>query len=222
MDSQDDDWLLPEPEAPKPTRPQQPLMAPTSTTVEDRGFWSSLPRVIISAVVLIVLVAGAFALGRATAPEESQTTATAPPNASADELLTAALDAHASGDLDGATEIYEQVLSLDSSNKYAHYNLGLIDQTNGDLDAAIERYEEALTNDPAYGPALYNVGLAYAATGDRDTAIERLRSALAVNDQNPSTMFNLGLLLVDAGEVEEGNQLLQQANELDPSLTIPS
>jgi Tfp pilus assembly protein PilF len=192
-----------------------------ATTNASASTRSIVLRVAIGIVVVAAIGAGAFAAGRATAPDgplESPPTAAA--DLSADELFELALQLHANGELDAAGVLYADVLALDPSNKYAHFNLGVIDQFAGDNESAIERYEAALVVDPAYGPALYNVGLAYSASGDRLTAIDRLRKAVEVSPDSAPAMFKLGVLLVDAGEEVEGNELLQRAYEIDPTLEI--
>lgn len=68
--------------------------------------------------------------------------------------LDSALEAHAEGLLEEAVRLYQRVLVLDPENKFAYYNLGLIDQTLGRTDAAASNYTDALTIDPDFGPAL--------------------------------------------------------------------
>jgi tetratricopeptide (TPR) repeat protein len=194
-----------------------PEIGNTEDSLADKQLRRSAVFAVVGVVLIVGLAVGAFAFGRVTAPDGA---VVAPDAAMGDELLQEALQLHADGELEAAAELYAEVLEVDRSNKYAHYNLGVIDQFEGRFEAAIERYEAALDIDPAYGSALYNVGLAYAASGDRVSAIARLRSAAEVSSDSVGVLFNLGLLLVDAGEEEEGNNLLQRAYELDPTLEI--
>jgi tetratricopeptide (TPR) repeat protein len=173
--------------------------------------------IVAGAVLLVALASGAFWAGRATAPDISESI---PGISDAGALLQDALALHIDGDTDAARLLYLEVLVLEPDNVYAHYNLGVIEQSEGRLPRAIEQYEAALRTDPAYGPALYNAGLAYASAGDPQTAIERLRAAAVVTPDSAPVMFNLGQLLVESGEEEEGNALLQAAFDIDPSLEL--
>ncbi|HJS25753.1 MAG TPA: tetratricopeptide repeat protein, partial [Actinomycetota bacterium] len=54
--------------------------------------------------------------------------------------------------------LYQQLLALDPENKFAYYNLGLIDQTQGRTDAAAANYTEALTIDPGFRASAVHPG----------------------------------------------------------------
>ena len=82
-------------------------------------------------IVVIAVVAAAFGL---TACSDDSNPGG--PSGDAEQILDDALAAHAAGELDRAVDLYEQVLVLDPQNRFAYYNLGLIDQTRGDVAAA--------------------------------------------------------------------------------------
>ena len=62
--------------------------------------------------------------------------------AGAEAKLESALEVHARGRLEEAVRLYQQVFALDPENKFAYYNLGLVDQTEGRTDAAAANYTE--------------------------------------------------------------------------------
>jgi tetratricopeptide (TPR) repeat protein len=95
--------------------------------------------------------------------------------AGADVKLDSALEAHAEGRLEEAVRLYLRVLVLDPENKFAYYNLGLIDQTLGRTDAAASNYTDALTIDPDFGPALFDLAIIRAEQGSTDEAIDLYR-----------------------------------------------
>jgi tetratricopeptide (TPR) repeat protein len=132
--------------------------------------------------------------------------------------LTAALQAHQAGRLDEAVELYEEVLTLEPRNKFAWYNLGLIDQTRGDAAEAEERYREAISVDPNFVAALFNLAVLRTAAGDKDEAIELYRRIIEVEPGYAPAHLNLGFALIDIGDAGEGQAELQRATELDPSL----
>jgi hypothetical protein len=59
----------------------------------------------------------------------------------------------AQGDLTAATTDYKETLKYDPHNKFAFYNLALIDEASGNYGLAEEKYRAALETDPAYDPA---------------------------------------------------------------------
>jgi tetratricopeptide (TPR) repeat protein len=134
------------------------------------------------------------------------------------QVLDSALEAHAAGDLDEAVELYEEVLVLDPQNRFAYYNLGLIDQTRGLDEAAAAEYEQAIAVAPEFTPAMFNLAIIRAGQGAVDEAISLYRDVIAVNDADARAHLNLGFLLVESGEREEGETELSRAVELDPSL----
>lgn len=134
------------------------------------------------------------------------------------EVLAAALEAHAAGDLDEAVELYEEVLVLDPQNRFAYYNLGLIDQTRGLDESAAAEYEQAIAVAPGFTPAMFNLAIIRAGQGAVDEAIALYRDVIALDDADARAHLNLGFLLVESGEREEGERELSRAVELDPSL----
>lgn len=134
------------------------------------------------------------------------------------EALQRALAAHAEGRLDEASELYQQVLVLDPENKYAYYNLGLIEQTQGDTTAAVDYYDQAISVDPAFVPALFNLATIRSEEGDDRAAKDLYQQVIAVNPEHAGAHLNLGFLLIDAGKREKGQAELELAVQLDPSL----
>jgi len=132
--------------------------------------------------------------------------------------LTAALEAHQEGRLGEAVELYEEVLTLEPRNKFAWYNLGLIDQTRGESAKAEERYREAISVDPDFVAALFNLAVLRTADGDDDEAIELYRQIIEIQPGYAPAHLNLGFALIDIGEGREGRAELETATELDPSL----
>lgn len=65
----------------------------------------------------------------------------------------AGLAAQARGESVAAAEDYAMMLSLDPSNKFARYDLGILEQDAGHTAAALALYGEALRADPSFAPA---------------------------------------------------------------------
>ncbi len=163
----------------------------------------------VAAVGLVLLIAGC---GRSDEKANSE---------KVEMTLNEALQAHVEGRLTEARQAYREVLELDELNKFAIYNLGLIDQTTGYSTEAELKYRKVLELDPNYGPALFNLAIIRAKVGDTTEAISLYRRAIAAEPQNAPAHLNLGLLLRANGEVEVGEAEIKRALELDPNLKLP-
>ena len=135
--------------------------------------------------------------------------------------LEAGLAAHAAGDLDTATTEYNKVLAADATNKFALYNMALIDESNANYGLAEEKYRAALATDPAYEPALFNLAI-LRTSADPAEAITLYQSAVAANDQDAAAWLNLGLLQRANGQAEVGDENVLRAIALNPELTDPA
>lgn len=126
--------------------------------------------------------------------------------------------ATAERDLTQAEHDYLNILKKDPTNKFAYYDLGVIYATANQSSAASLSYEKALLVDPNYQPALYNLAYLESQT-DPTTAIALYEKLQKLNPQNPAAVaFNLGLVMRSLGRVSQGNEELNYAIKLDPTL----
>jgi Tfp pilus assembly protein PilF len=144
---------------------------------------------------------------------------------SATALLNEALQAQVQGDTSQASAKFEEVLKVDPSNKFAHYNLGYIAQTTGDSSEAMSQYRDAIAEDASYAPALYNLALLtcpassgrFQCTGSaQKEAIDLYRQATKANPKFDRAFLNLGLLLSQTGDKAGADQALRTAVKLNP------
>jgi tetratricopeptide (TPR) repeat protein len=136
----------------------------------------------------------------------------------ASEALANGIAAQKTGRLADAAAAYREVLTHDPNNKFAYYNLGLIDQTNAALASSESNYRLALAIDPKFVPALYNLAIVETNLGNLDEAIDLYRQAITVQPDYADAHLNLGFALIDAGQRKEGKGELDAAVQLDPSL----
>lgn len=181
------------------------------------GTYTGRTRRIVFALALPIVVAlGASACSADPTPPVAATDAKA-----ATTALNAGLKAHAKGDLAGATADYNKVLSLDATNKYAFYNLALIDVANSNYGLAEAHYRSAIKTDAKYEPALFNLAI-LRTTADPKEAITLYKRAVAVNAKDAAAWLNLGLLLRDNGKKSEGDKDVLKAIALNPDLKDPT
>jgi tetratricopeptide (TPR) repeat protein len=139
----------------------------------------------------------------------------------AQAALDAGLEAHAAGDLTTAAAKYDETLELDPTNKFAYYNLALIDEASSNYGLAEQKYRQAIAADPAYEPALFNLAI-LVTSSDPQEAVSLYQRAVAADKRDASAWMNLGLLLRASGEKAEGNQAVATAIKLNPELTDPA
>ncbi|MDQ1511072.1 MAG: hypothetical protein QOG50_2916 [Actinomycetota bacterium] len=168
-----------------------------------------------AAVVALLLALGACSSSGKpgvtgnTTPTDAKTTGA---------LLQRGILEQRAGDLTNAEKDFKAVVSRDPKNKYAHYDLGLIYQTQAKNSDGESEYRLALGIDSKFGPALYNLGILRTLANDVPGAIDLYRRAVAVNAKDANAHYNLGLLLRKQGKTAEGNQEVQTAVNLEPSL----
>jgi tetratricopeptide (TPR) repeat protein len=135
----------------------------------------------------------------------------------ADEILQQGLQAQAAGDFDFAVDAYLQVIQLDPQNKFAYYNLGVIEQVRGELPAAEGHYRTTLGLDPDFVPALFNLAILRTETSP-DEAVTLYEHLIQVDPSHAAAHLNLGFLLIEQGHERRGQKELEEAVRLDPSL----
>jgi tetratricopeptide (TPR) repeat protein len=141
-----------------------------------------------------VLVAAACVLSFASAcssgskPKPAATgSVDAKTSAAANDAVTKGLQAQAAGRLDEAAADYRQALALDPRNKFAFFDLGVIDHTQGRPDAAENNYRLALAIDPNFWNALFNLAILRTAAGSNDEATALYHSAAIKRTGTPNS-----------------------------------
>ena len=169
-------------------------------------------RVPVVVLALLLLATGCSSDGSDASSVSAKASAGA-----VNTLVQSGLTALTSGDADTAKAAFENVLTLDPDNLYAHYNLGVIAQQRGNDEQAITSFDAALAVDGDYAPALYNRAILTEPT-DLDQAIEIYRKAVAADPTMAAAFMRLGFALVHLGQDEEGATYLQEGIQLDPTM----
>ena len=161
------------------------------------------------------------------------------------ELLKQAVIAHSNGDLSEATRLFEQVLSIDSKNTDANYNLGSMAEARGDLDGALHYYRNATASSPEDSDITSAVAsierrvakqqasaenselqeLAKSAgtaskQGNYDEAISKLEALAQKAPHDASVQFGLSRAWYRKGDLGRCRQYLQGAIALAPDQQI--
>lgn len=101
-----------------------------------------------------------------------------------------------SGRSDEALDTYASLLTLDSTNRNAHYNIGFIHLTQlDDAEEALVHFRKAVKVDPTYHEAIYMRGLCHEALGDMDMAKREYSFALQLSPGFKKAADRLNTLL---------------------------
>ena len=177
-------------------------------------------RLLGSAVIPALLLLGVTACSGSDSPN-SDATSTAPDAKKALTALNAGLAAQTDGDMTTAADEYNTTLDYDPTNKYAFYNLALIDESNSNYGLAEENYRSAIETDAAYEPALFNLAI-LRTSADPKEAITLYQSAVKADRTDAAAWLNLGLLLRANGDERGGDKSVLKAIALDPTLKDPA
>jgi len=139
----------------------------------------------------------------------------------ATEAIDSGLALQASGDLAGAYAKYGEALELDADNKFALYNLAVVDYLQSNTGLAEQRYREVLEIDPDFQPALYNLAIVEQSLGNQRYALSLYQKAVQLNPGDANAHFNLALMLRAMGYTTDGNAQMRIARDLNPSLVDP-
>jgi tetratricopeptide (TPR) repeat protein len=131
--------------------------------------------------------------------------------------LAKGLAAQAHGKLLDAGRFYREAIYHDPSNKWAYFDLGVVDETQHQPSEAELDYRQALLIDPDLAPALYN--LAIVLTDTNPSEAEALyRHLLAIEPKNGAAHWNLAVILKRSGRLSEAHAQFQTARQDEPRL----
>jgi Flp pilus assembly protein TadD len=165
----------------------------------------------------------AYALMREDKPADSlkeYTSAAALRAPTATELRNVALDYVLLKDLPDAERWMSRSLAMDSNDAETWYTMGRLRYTQGRYGDALTCFQKTLVLNPRSIKGEDNLGLAYEALNRNDEAVHAYRTAIALQKDDPAQseqpLLNLAILLLHRNQVEEAEQLLEQAAKIAP------
>ena len=136
------------------------------------------------------------------------------------DVLTAAIEMHRSGQLGPASQLYQKVLAHEQGNAEALHLLGVLYHQQGQHARAVELISRAVTLRPNSHIYHANLAEAYRALGDFDRAVGCCRTALSIWPNYPEALCNLGAALQGLGQHAESVEQLGRALELRPNFVV--
>jgi len=88
------------------------------------------------------------------------------------------------GNIGTAEKCFLHCKNLDSTNHFAYYSLGLIEETKKNLTAAILYYEKSVTVNPKFTDGYFNLAAAYANAKQLKKAYQSISKVLELNPQD--------------------------------------
>ena len=185
----------PEPDPPSDRKPGQPKPRPAAASrrvavpVPEPSSRPKGPLVALGIVVLFLLLAGSFALGRATAPA---TNAAASASIAADAPLD---EAEVASLLDTIAKNPDDAATLKT--------LGNVYYSANDYANALTYYEKVVALDPKGENGWIAVAAAAYQSGDRPRAFAAWNAALDINPDNIEAHYGLGHYYLDETPSDE-------------------
>src|SRR5262249_54043087 len=136
------------------------------------------------------------------------------------DVLTAAIEMHRSGQLGQASQLYQRVLAREQGNAEALHLLGVLHHQQGNHARAIERIGRAVAIKPNSHVYHANLAEAYRALGDLERAAGCCRAALALWPDYPEALCNLGAALQGMHQSAEAVTHLERALALRPNFVV--
>jgi tetratricopeptide (TPR) repeat protein len=134
------------------------------------------------------------------------------------DVLTAAIEMHQTGQLASADRLYRQVLAREEQNADALHLLGVLRHQQGDQAKAVELICKAIALRPNVAAFHANLAETYRALGQLDRAVGCCRTALRLQPTFPEAAVHLGLALRDQGNTEAAVAQFRAALRLKPDL----
>jgi len=121
-----------------------------------------------------------------------------------------------SGDIDGAINLLEEVLS-EYTSTVVYGSLGYLYILKGDLEKAVEFNEKAYNYNDSDPIILDNLGNAYYLAGNLSKSEEMYKELMKLNPQFPEAYYNYSLLLKKLGRFNEALENMKKADNFNLS-----
>ena len=127
------------------------------------------------------------------------------------DLLLKAIQLQESGDIDGATALFQRILQQEPSDGAALYSLGVICLRCGKPGEALAYAETGVRSVPTFAPMWFLRGAALQGVGQMDSALTSYDEALKLQPDFAEVLINSGVLLRDLFRHKEALERFNQA-----------
>ena len=123
---------------------------------------------------------------------------------------------HNSGDLDGAQQVYQKILTLSPKHSDAHNLLGAVETQRGNFKRGIELINAALSFNPGNAGYYLNLGNAFFSNGQLPESEASYRSAIDLNPEYTDAIYNLARVLDKQEKFSEALKFYRQVMQHCP------
>lgn len=115
-------------------------------------------------------------------------------NTDINELIFQGADAHYKGDLNKAIHTFEAAVRFDSSNEFAHNQLGILYTKKGRFDSAYKEFSIVNRIDSHNTFAILWLGILHLRNGNLNLAFERFNKIIQIDPDNADAYYFLGTI----------------------------
>lgn len=133
-----------------------------------------------------------------------------------DAAVALAVGKFRQGNLDGAQQMFLQILDNDANNPDALYFMALIDHQSGRSEVAEYRARDLLRIKSRDGKAMNLLGTILMSQGKLEEASDVFSDAISLNDGNPSLYVNAAICQIGLGNPEQSIAWCKNALQLNP------
>ncbi len=120
------------------------------------------------------------------------------------------------GDLEGATDRFEEAVRLRPDLSGTHYYLAWSYAAGDDPEAAIAEFEEAIRLEPGNAAPYEGLGWVYRMVGELGKSVESYQAAIQRDPAFADAHSGLGMAYLAQGNLEPAEAALREALDLDP------
>lgn len=140
--------------------------------------------------------------------------------ASCDLIFQKAVDMHQSGDLDGAEQIYRQLLEISPENGDLLHLIGLIACQRGAFDSALEFLYKAVRFCPDSYQFEFTLAQALNESGRPKEALEHYQKVEKLKPDFPDTYNNIGVIYRSLKDLENAKKYFEIALQKNPAFAL--
>jgi tetratricopeptide (TPR) repeat protein len=178
-------------------------------------------RVLVVASCLALGLLGSTGCGSGSSGSASSATSTTSSGqtstTSATALLTTGIAQADAKQYAQAATTFRDVLVVSPGNKFAWYNLGLVEQLQKQSATAIADYSKAIASDPGYTPAMYNKAILLEAT-DPQEALALYQQITKINPKAATAYLRESFVYSRLGNKAKAAEARDRAVALDKKL----
>ena len=124
-------------------------------------------------------------------------------NSNVKEILKLGVQKHKEKKFNEAINHYKNVIKINPSIVFAHYNLGLIYEKLGKVEQAKMNYKMAIKVNPSFVYSYNNLGIISQIQGQKEKAIKYFKKIIEIDPKNLNGYNNIGLVYASLGRYEK-------------------